>query len=928
MKTKPRVEALFNVHRGRNKSASVLDGDEDSSRNGLEETRPSRPGRWGLVVLVFALATRIELFLFVQTQRQCSSFGFEYWLWPALVVYQYISSREKLQDAKYGDSEDPWHSELDDWMKWLEGDRMRHFSHFLFAFLVAIAAKSAANQFAPSSYMCIPSIDSPSLISYAQTAMLLLDIAIAILSWQQLVWGKHMRDRIQNISKVFGLTAVSLFIFDTLRSSWAASQTNGGDVPLSYSYDMIIDGIALSGLVIFASLWICDTNLTAPIGISSALAALGQASANANRYGEWDSLFRVPVLLPLFVITTATIAFTYSQHLKSVVHIPRGLFNWLIFLFAFAATLHALFATVPLYDLRHPINQLLYDAEIEYRHWLVKASTSSTSSTAVRIYEDRHNYRKAPPQFKEWYAQLRRTKIRDNFPQIDEDLEPFWHITPKQLREAVEEASRLPGVATLVIKNGEASIGRNDEGDLGTPAALTRLVQMANNFSSHLPDMTLPINLSRSPRILPRWEQRWSYSRASEDAAVADVISGRSVRQAEMSAAHESHSDQQVTVEERGTGMLGNKNSMTASEFRAMLRQACPPNSASRANPYWDTAGFCRRCAKGHSTLQLMSDWEQSLESLCSQPDLKNLHGFYLSAPDVRPVQKLLPLFSLSKTAHFSDILLPLWPEDTAPAPAEAGEGVPDKPFLDRSDNISWSGSIGQNSITPEYLRGNHKLRLLNQLTKPHPTDHTTLVKPVLVNDARAWLYAKRPTAAVNSKLPLDVGISDYTACTGQNCDIVKQLFGDDYHRQVGPGGSAPPLADDSKIVLFLDDDDGPARGLLQALRTETMPIISTIFKTWYTSRLKPWVHFAPLDVRYQALHTTLSYFTVLEDRRESGVMDSKGIAQQGKFWAKEALRERDQELYFSRLLMEWARLIDDKRDEIGVSTSAAPAKH
>lgn len=810
-------------------------------------------------------------------------------------------------------------------MTWLNGDKMRHFSHFLVSFSFATAASIAANQFAPSSYMCIPSIDNPSLVSYSRTGMLLLDIAIAILSWQQLSWGKNMQDRTQTIAKVLALSAFCTFMFDNLRSLWGSPQPNSGDIPFHYSYDIFIDGMALSVLLIFASLWICDTNLTAPVGISASIAGVWQASVNAGRYAEWDYLLRAPVLLPLFVVTVATISFTYSQHLRTVVQIPRGMFNWLVFLVALLATLHALLASTPLYDLRHPINQLLYDSEISYRHWVVKASTSSTFSTAVRIYEDRHNGRKAPPQYKEWYAQLRRSKIRDNFPQIDEDLEPFWHLTPKQLREAVEEASRLPGVATLVIKNGEATIGRNDAGGSGTEA-LTRLVHMANNFSSHLPDMTLPINLARSPRILPSWENRWTYSRASEDAASADVISGRSVRQAEMSATHEAPSEQQVTLEERGIPTPGNKNAMTAGEFRAMLRQACPPNSASRANPYWNTAGFCRRCAKGHSTLQLMSDWQQSLESLCSQPDLKNLHGFYMTAPDVRPVQKLLPLFSLSKTDHFADILLPLWPEEAAPA--EAGKVVPDKPFLDRSDNISWSGSIGQNSITPEYLRGHHKLRLLGQLTRPRPTDKTTLIKPILVDETRTWLYAKRPTAAVNSKLPLSVGISDYTACTGHNCDVVKQLFDDDHHRQAASGDSASLQVDESKIVLLLDEDDGPARGTLQALRTETMPVISTIFKTWYTSRLRAWVHFVPLDVRYHALHTTLSYFSVLEDRRASGVMDSKGIAQQGKSWVKEALRERDQELYLSRLLMEWARLIDDKRDEMGVSTAAAPVKH
>lgn len=915
---------MFNTRRSHRKSAFVLDDDELCPRNGLEEARPNRPGRWGVVVLVWAITTRIELFLFVQTQQQCSSFGFEYWLWPALVVYQYISCRDKLQDVRYGDFDDPWHSEFHDWMSWIESDRMRYVNHFIISFLFAVAASIAANQSAPSSYMCIPSIDSPSLVSYSLTGMLLLDVTIAVLSWQQLIWGKHAEDRVQTIAKVLALAALSVFVFDTLRSIWKPVQDTSGDVAFPYSYDIMIAGLVLSVLVISASLWISDTNLTGPVGISTSMAGLWQATVNACRYGEWDYLLRAPVLLPLFVVAAATITFTYAQHLKTVVHLPRGLFNWIIFLIALMATVYALLVNVPLYDNRHPINQLLYDSAISHRHWLVKASTSSTSSTAIRIYEDRHGGRKAPPQYKEWYAQLRRSKIRDNFAQIDEDLAPFWHLTPAQLREAVQEAAQLPDVASIVIKNGAASIERNDAGDAGTEI-LTRLVHMANNFSSHLPDMTLPVNLARTPRVLPRWEARWSYSRAaaSEDAAsAADVITGRSARQAGISAAAV---NQSLALDKRRGGLAGSgidKNALTAGEFRAMLRQACPPKSAARANPWWDTARFCRRCAGLHSSLQLMSDWHASLDSLCAQPDLKNLHGFYMAGPDVRPVQKLLPLFSLYKTAHFADVLLPLWPDDAA-GKGEGEDGdAPDIPFLDRSDNISWAGSIGQNPITPEYLRGHHKLRLLGQLTRPRTADKTTLIKPVMVDEVRRWLYAKRSTAAVNSKLPLDVGLSDYTACAGHDCDTVKQLFGDDAdtRRQDTTG--------DSKIVLLVDNDDGPAPGTRRTLRTEALPVISTIFKTWYTSRLAPWVHFAPLDVRYQALHTTLSYFTVLEDRRSSGVMDSRGIAQQGKFWAKEALRERDQELYLSRLLMEWGRLIDDRRNEIGVRTAAAPVGH
>ncbi|KAJ2970780.1 hypothetical protein NQ176_g8020 [Zarea fungicola] len=745
--------------------------------------------------------------------------------------------------------------------------------------------------------------------------MVLLDITIAVLSWQQLVWGKFVKERIQVIANVLALSAFTVFIYNTLRSIWGSAGNTSESSPLLCGSDVFWNSIALSVLVISASLWICHTNLTGPVGIATIFAGMFQTYSTALSYGNWDYLSRVSVLLPLFVTTTATIAFTYAQRLKNVAVFHRGFFNWVVALIALFSTLRALLVVIPVYDERHPINQLIYDSEIDYRHWSVKISTSRTSSTAARIYEDRHSGRQAPPLFKEWFAQLHRAKIRDSFPQIDEDLEPFWQLTPEQLRAAVEEAAQLPGVATLVIKDGQASIGSSDaDGLRDRDGSLAKLVQMASNFSAHLPDMILPINLARSPRILPLWKKRWPINRASDHGAVADVISGRSPRQAEISAAHEA---------------LGGQNAMTVSEFRTMLRQACPPNSASRANPYLSTAGFCRACAGAHSTLQLMSDWQTSLDSVCSQPDLAYLHGFYMTAPDVRPVQKLLPLFSLYKTAHFADILLPLSPGDAAENEEVEGPGAaaaPDKPFLDRSDNISWSGSIGQNTITPEYLHGHHKLRLLGQLVRPRPTDKTTLIKPI-IGDTRQWVYAKRTTADVNSKLPLNVGLSDYTACTGHNCDTVRLLFaGDDdrYRQAVGDGVTPrppPPRVDDSKLTLLLDEDDGPAPGTMHALRTETVPILSTIFKTWYTSRLKPWVHFIPVDVRYQALHTTLSYFTVLEDRRDSGVMDSKGVAQQGKSWAKEVLREEDREIYLFRLLIEWARLIDERRDEISFNT-------
>lgn len=47
---------------------------------------------------------------------------------------------------------------------------------------------------------------------------------------------------------------------------------------------------------------------------------------------------------------------------------------------------------------------------------------------------------------------------------------------------------------------------------------------------------------------------------------------------------------------------------------------------------------------------------------------------------------------------------------------------------------------------------------------------------------------------------------------------------------------------------------------------------------------------------------------------------DAKSIAQEGKQWAAQALRREDAEIYMFRLLLEWGRVISEKRDGLGFS--------
>ena len=88
-----------------------------------------------------------------------------------------------------------------------------------------------------------------------------------------------------------------------------------------------------------------------------------------------------------------------------------------------------------------------------------------------------------------------------------------------------------------------------------------------------------------------------------------------------------------------------------------------------------------------------------------------------------------------------------------------------------------------------------------------------------------------------------------------------------------------------------------------------------------------------PVDVRLHGLVSTLAYFTGADDprglekegdgkgnvlRTEGNVKAGEMIAEAGREWAGKVLRKEDMEIYMFRLLLEWGRLTDDRRDEIG----------
>lgn len=606
-------------------------------------------------------------------------------------------------------------------------------------------------------------------------------------------------------------------------------------------------------------------------------------------------------LLLFWLVSFASLIMVYALDMRNIVVLRRGGFASILFVLLIAALVVTNRHSAPKFLGRHPINDLVYKARTDHERWLTRASTSNNLETAVRVYQELHNGRKPPPNFDKWYDFAKGSPIVDYFEQIDKDLDPYRAVNPAALRQSVHEMLRQPGVARLTIKSGEVIL--KDIGDDVRDEALLNLGEMVKKFAYDLPDMVLPINLGPAPRVLPEWEARSKSAKATNFGVLGSAIRGR--QGASLTTPETIRNQQQEDTQTQTW------QPTTAAELRGMLRQACSPRSPVRANPYWNTGEFCWDCIKHYSNGQFMADWHSSLDT-CSQPDIQFLHAFWMTNPRMRPTQKLLPLFSAAKTEHFADIIIPL-PRTIDKAPDVPGEQAAKNPML------FWRGSVGEHLITKEALHGSHKFRLANVANKPSLESEVTVLKyrgeegPEKKKKG-VWEFEQLPTQKASSQLPLNIGIGSYAACLSGNCNLAKQAFGD-----FGQGNDSD-MALANKHVLLIDGDDGPDRTILRTLRSQSLPYMATVFRTWYSERLRPWLHFVPIDLRYHGLHSTVAYFVDPDHSKGDSVggKDADWIASQGNKWARDALGERDMEIYVFRLLLEWARLLDDGRDNIG----------
>ncbi|PKS12726.1 hypothetical protein jhhlp_000934 [Lomentospora prolificans] len=821
---------------------------------------PKRPRPRSQTIVSFLLFVRLEVFLAESRKTQCS-----------------IPGVEPKPGAK--DESDPWGDFFLDVVNWITASRI---TLVISVILLSLGVRDAVSQITRTSFFCASTVDSRTETFLLQGLGMCLDAAILILLWRIISHTKSTQGRLQALSSILQTTsylAVGIFVFGVVyakQSFWSM-----------YVSDILQDGILLSVVLITSTVLMCESTPIVPA--ATILMALGQVASleNVDRMQIWLHGTAFGTLKPLYFLF-----FGYSL-LLSRHHM--AMLKTMVKLSLFCSLAVIIFTALPISLIRagkhelhmHPLNKLIYEARIQSDGWVTRASISGSLHVAALEYQDRNGGRLPPPGFDGWYyfAKEKRSVIIDDFAQIGNDILPFWNVSPKTLRERIEQLNEQPGIAMVRIRGGKA-FTTSTRGDHASKP-IDELVSMISVFSKHLPDMDIPVNLYDQPRVL------------STHGRTSDIWASTSI-----------------------------------SERQHMESLGCPLGSSVRSREPWNIRDFTTKYISSYSKWQFITDWEGALDT-CNQPDVRFLHGFHMMPPaNHEPYVQLMPVFSRSKTGGFSDILIPL-PANHDSEDESIGN------FNGKETNLYWRGGYGDPTVGQQGLRGNHKHRLAHLVNNATSQDETLVVLPTPHNSER-FAYARVPTQDLNALLPMDIAFSTDSSphtCLAKACTAARL--------ELGAKKPQPGLLD-HRYVLVLDTDSGPSSvpTAFAAMKSSAVPFISTIFTHWYSERVMPWVHFVPVNLRLTDFHSTLSYFTGLQRQHGAdhdgnrdgkhqdpdvaavtldgrkvtlrGAMDDASwIASQGKAWAKKALRREDMEVYLYRLLLEWARVIDDRRDEL-----------
>ena len=579
-----------------------------------------------------------------------------------------------------------------------------------------------------------------------------------------------------------------------------------------------------------------------------------------------------------------------------------------------AVWLSTSFLAPPIYVDHHPIETLMATARTQHDEWEKQAASSRSLAEAVGEYQRRY-HRHPPPLFDKWYnfAVSRNSTVIDDYDGMMKDLAPFAQQPPYQLRRSTRKilVNAEDDMGGISIRSGEALPFDNMVGDhlFKSPGdhtwMLEGIIDMISKFQQHLPDMDLAFNLNDEPRVSG---SRNSFLSLVETPDRSEQLQEPLSTAFDSTERHASWHDAAVHAENSPPVF---EEASFQNIFARYGASACSSSSDSRW--YSDSSRFCTSCVASHSRGMFLANWTSSTDT-CTQLDLGRHHGFYASPAAFKGSHLPLPVFSQSKAPYFADILYPSPWNYLNKAEYAPTADLPDPPFAEKSPTLFWRGATSEGFSHHSGWRGFTRQRFVNTVS------FTTAPQLILLPSGPSGEYAYQPipAAALRQSIDSSVRFNPTVRCWPQDCAAQLDEFS--------------PLAPNADFqshwahAYLLDLDGAGFSGrFLPFLRSRSLPFKAALFREWYDDRVRAWRHFVPLDLRAHGLWATLVYYAGFKGTvrgRELVVPPqekaAEEIASAGKAWAERVLRKEDMEVYMFRLLLEWGRLTDDRRDELG----------
>ena len=576
----------------------------------------------------------------------------------------------------------------------------------------------------------------------------------------------------------------------------------------------------------------------------------------------------------------------------------------------------------------HPIDMLVYQASLQHDQYRAGATRSHSLEEAVAQYRQRYS-QNPPPGFDIWYqyATNRSSLIIDSFDQIHSDLLPLWTQSPGDLRRFTWEMVSNPWneISGITVREGVATVQENV---LATHRwMLEGVAVFMNSFAQYLPDMDLAFNLNDEPRVAVPYEELTRYRERGK-------ASGGSNGKETWS---ENRSEGWLSIPEHDFPDTVFHDMSFRNTFAAYGSVGCPASSAARSHPHISSQShICTSCVAPHSLGQFVSNWSLAAD-VCHQPDLAHLHGFYLSPAAFKGSYVPRPVFSQSKPHGYNDILYPsAWnymdkavynPTEPAGNPGEEdyNPGHPDPDFSSKHNVLFWRGATSEGVSSGDHSwRGMTRQRLVHMANNLSSSTHdaaTILLPDPKPHSGKLKYQIVAGTKIKDLGLKTDIAIVDHIArCGGiglHDCTDQEAEF-----------GLVPPSDfQDHWQYRYLFDLDGAGFSgrFLPFLHSKSLPFKTALFREWYDDRLTAWRHFVPQDLRLHSVWSTLAYFAGVDGKVNgqefymgAHLKEGEMIAEEGRRWAGQVLRKEDMEIYFFRLLLEWGRLTDDNRENLG----------